>query len=196
MPSTLNETAAPLIDRVRKILLEPQAEWPVIEREATDIQQVFVGYVAILAAIPPLFMLLGQVMFGRGVMVSVLGAVLTYILSLASVYVAGFIVDKLAPNFASQPNLLQGIKLVAYASTPTYVAGVVGFIPLLGALVGFVAALYAIYLFYLGLPVLMKTPADKVIPYMLVVAVVMIVLWVLVMMITATLMGLAIVGSI
>ena len=38
------------------------------------------------------------------------------------------------------------------------------------------AALYAIYLFYVGLPVLLKTPYDKVVPFMVVAAIVVVVL--------------------
>lgn len=38
------------------------------------------------------------------------------------------------------------------------------------------AALYAVYLFYLGLPPVMHTPGDKVIPYMVIAAIVIFVI--------------------
>ena len=41
------------------------------------------------------------------------------------------------------------------------------------------AAIYAIYLFYLGVGPVMKTPADKVIPYMLLSALAIIVVWII-----------------
>jgi hypothetical protein len=53
-----------------------------------------------------------------------------------------------------------------------------------------VAGLYAIYLFYLGLPAVMHTPADKVVPYMVVCAIVDIVVMLIVGSVTATLMAL------
>ena len=58
--------------------------------------------------------------------------------------------------------------------TPVWIAGVLNLVPLL-AVLGIIAALYAVYLFYLGLPPVMATPAEKVIPYMVVSALVIIV---------------------
>ena len=80
------------------------------------------------------------------------------------------------------------LKMVAFASTPVWVAGVLRLIPALG-LLALLAALYSIYLFYLGLPSVMKTPPDKVLPYMVVCAVVLIVISVIVGYITGIFMG-------
>jgi uncharacterized membrane protein len=74
--------------------------------------------------------------------------------------------------------------MVAFSSTPSWVAGVLQLVPLLGAL-ALLAALYGVYLFYLGLPSVMKTPPDKVIPYMVVSVVVIIVIFV----VTASISG-------
>ena len=63
---------------------------------------------------------------------------------------------------------------MAYAYTPVWVAGVLHLVPLLGALV-ILAAFYAVYLFYLGLTPVMKTPPDKIVPYMIVSAIVVVV---------------------
>jgi hypothetical protein len=54
---------------------------------------------------------------------------------------------------------------------------------------GILAGLYSIYLFYTGLPVMMKTPESKVVPYMVVSAVVMIGLAILVGIFTAAITG-------
>ncbi len=52
------------------------------------------------------------------------------------------------------------------------------------------AALYAIYLFYLGLPPVMGTPADKVIPYMAVSAVVVIIVSIVLGIFASAIVGL------
>jgi hypothetical protein len=83
------------------------------------------------------------------------------------------VIEKLAPTFQSRGDTAQALKLVVYSMTPVWIAGVLNLVPLL-AVLGIIAALYAIYLFYLGLPVIMATPADKVIPYMVVSALVII----------------------
>jgi hypothetical protein len=70
--------------------------------------------------------------------------------------------------------MVHALKLVVYSMTPVWVAGVLNLIPALAPL-GIIAALYSVYIFYLGLPVMMETPADKVVPYMAVSALVIIV---------------------
>jgi hypothetical protein len=168
-----------LQDRVIKILTTPMTEWPVIEAEVTDVAKLYSGYIAILAAIPAVASFIGQTMIGvpiigrYSVAHAFSGMIVGYVVSLLSVYLAAFIIDKLAPSFQSTPNFIQALKLVAYSSTAGWVAGVLHIIPLLGVLV-LLAALYGIYLCYLGLPVLMKTPQDKVIIYMIVSVVVII----------------------
>jgi hypothetical protein len=169
-----------LQDRVIKILTTPHTEWPVIDAESTDVAKLYSGYIAILAAIPAVCSFIGQTVvgipiFGRVSMpVAFVDMILAYCVSLLSVYIAAFIIDKLAPTFKSTPNFIQALKLVAYASTASWVAGVLNLIPVLGVL-AILAGLYGIYLFYLGVPVLMKTPQDQVIIYMIVSAVVVIV---------------------
>jgi hypothetical protein len=118
----------------------------------------------------------------------VVTAFLTYVLTLIMVYVAAMIIDKLAPTFESTPNQIQALKLVAYSYTAVWVASVFNAIPLL-FLITFLGSLYSIYLFYVGLPITMNTPESKVIPYMVVSAVVMICLWVLVGLFTAAIVG-------
>ena len=49
-----------------------------------------------------------------------------------------------------------------------WVAGIVNLVPAL-AIIGLIAALYGLYLLYLGLPVLMRNPQDKSLPYTIVV---------------------------
>jgi hypothetical protein len=192
MESTVDTNPPSLQDRVKRIITDPKAEWPVIEREPTTVEKLYREYIALLAAIPVLAGLVGGVLIGgptlfgwsrTPVVAGVIGAIVGYLLALVGVYIAAFIVDKLAPTFDSQPNQMQALKLVAYAYTPAWVAGIAYLIPGLGTLIVLLGSLFSIYLFYLGLPVMMKTPQAKVIPYMLVAAVVIIILTFLLMMI-------------
>ncbi len=76
------------------------------------------------------------------------------------------IVDALAPTFGAQRNPLQALKLSAYAFTAAWVAGFGQIVPWIGVLIAACrAACYSIYLFYLGLPVLTKCPADQAMSY-------------------------------
>ena len=49
-----------LLNRMKAILLTPQAEWKVIERERDTLGDLLIKYVAILAAIPEVAHFIGQ----------------------------------------------------------------------------------------------------------------------------------------
>jgi hypothetical protein len=65
--------------------------------------------------------------------------------------------------------------IVVYSMMPIWIAGILNIVHALDVLV-LIAALYAVYLFYLGLTPVMGTPSDKLMPYMVVSAVVIIVI--------------------
>lgn len=168
-----------LVQRVQDILLKPQETWPVIEAEPTDAATLFKQYVVILAAIPVVASFIGMSLVGVGafgvhvrvpILSGLVSAVLSYAVSLAMVWVLALIVDALAPSFGGTKNPLNALKVVAYAMTPGFVAGVLNLLPMLSVL-GILAALYGIYLLYTGLPVLMKCPPDKAIGYTAVVTI-------------------------
>ncbi len=181
-------TAGPnkgLVERAKDIITRPKAEWPVIDAEPSSIQGIYLGYVAILAAIGPLCLLIGSQVFGYSMLgitwrpslgYAIGQAVIGYVLSLVSVYVMALIIDALAPNFGGTKNQLSAFKVAAYSMTAAWVAGIFSIIPML-AILGAIAALYSLYLLYLGLPVLMRVPQDKAITYVVVVILAAIVVW-------------------
>ena len=198
MASTMDVNVPALQERVTKILKDPKSEWNVIETETTTVEQLYKGYIAPLSAIPPIATFIGMTVVG--VSLPFVGTyresmprgfatmVVSYILGLVFVYLAAMIINKLAPTFDSKPDDMQALKLVAYASTPAWLAGIFYIIPVMG-LLAIVGGLYAIYLFYLGLPVMMKTPEGKVIPYMAVSAVVLFLGAIFVGMVSAAVTG-------
>jgi hypothetical protein len=198
MSNMIDVNGPVLIDRVKKILTDPRREWPIIAAEPTTTEKLYSSYIVPLAAIPAIANFIGTSIIGLslpfvgayrvGIISGLTNAFVTYVLTLAMVYVAAIIVDKLAPTFDSTPNQTQALKLVAYSYTAAWVASVFNAIPLL-FLIAFLGGLYTIYLFYVGLPFTMKTPESKVIPYMVVSAVAVICLSFLVILFTGVLMG-------
>lgn len=198
MTSTLDANTPALTDRVTRILKDPKAEWPLIEAEATTTEKLYRSYIAPLAAIPPIAAFIGMSIIGislpfvgryrEGIFSGIAYAIVSWVLALVGVYVAALIINKLAPTFDSTPNDLQALKLVAYANTAAWVAGVFNVIPVLGVL-AMLGGLYSIYLFYVGLPVMMKTPAAKVVPYMVVSALVLIVVFFVMALVAGALTG-------
>lgn len=178
---------ASLIDHVKNILMTPKTEWPRIDAEPATIQGLYTGYVMILAAIGPVAGLIGQQVFGYSALgvtykppigYSVATAVVTYVLSLVSVYVSALVIDALAPNFGGTKDQVKAFKVAAYSATAAWLAGIFGIIPML-AVLG-ILGLYSLYLLFLGLPVLMRVPQDKAVGYTVVVIVVQIVLYIVV----------------
>ena len=164
-----------LTTRVKSILLQPEQEWRKIATESTDVGALLSGYAGPLSAISALCGWIGGSIIGYGfVRVGLVrgfaNAVVTWVLGLIGCWLAAMVIERLAPTFGSRGNTAQALKLVVYASTPVWIAGVLRLIPPLTAL-SLIAALYGLYLFYIGLPAVMHTPADKVIPYMAVSAV-------------------------
>ena len=198
MANMIDVNGPALIDRVKKILTDPRREWPIIAAEPTTTEKLYSSYIVPLAAIPAIAGFIGTSIIGLslpfvgayrvGIISGLTNAFVTYVLTLVMVYVAAMIVDKLAPTFDSTPNQIQALKLVAYSYTAAWVASVFNAIPLL-FLIAFLGSLYTIYLFYVGLPFTMKTPESKVIPYMVVSAVVVICLSFVVILFTTVLMG-------
>lgn len=161
--------SATLQQRVTSILTTPQTEWPVIAAEADTVPRLYSGYLAILAAIGPAALFLRHPGFG-----SLVAAVAQYVMQLAALIICAKVIEWLAPKFQSSGDTVQTLKLVGYANTPSFVGGVANLIPWLGSLVLLLAALYGIYLYYLGLPAVLKTPDGQVVPFMLVSAIVII----------------------
>ena len=168
-----------LVERVKEIILKPAQCWPAIEQENTDLRQLYVPYMLALAAIPAVAGFIGLSIFGMGgfgmtmriPIVTGLGLMVSqYVLTLVMVYVWGWLVSVLANKFGGQPNLMNAVKLTVYSSTPAMVAGVFQLIPGL-AILSMLGGIYSLYVMYLGLPVLMKNPNEKSIPYLVVVAI-------------------------
>ncbi len=154
-----------LIDRVKNILLTPKTEWPTIAAETATPQSIYVPYVLILAAISPVALLLRGGMFGATF------AILTYVIALAMLFVLALIVDALAPSFGGEKNFIQSLKLTAYSCTAAWIGGIFNLLPFIGGLLGLLAALYSLYTFYLGAPVLRKCAAEKAVVFTIVIVV-------------------------
>ena len=172
-----------LVERAKNLLLTPAAEWDKISSETHTVQELYTGWVMILAAIPALasfigFSLVGVGAFGLSYRVPVVSgiahAIVTYLLSLGSVYVFALVIDTLSPNFGGEKNFLQAFKVAAFAPVASWLAGVFHVFPALSILA--ILGLYSVYLLYVGLPRLMKTPAEKAMPYTIVVIIVGIVI--------------------
>jgi len=187
------------ITRAKNICLTPATEWPVIAAEQTPPAALLGGYVAPLAAIGAVAGLIGgslvgiTIPFGGTYRVpligGVVGAVFTFIMAIVGVFILSLVINALATTFNGRQDSGQALKVAVYSYTPAWVAGALHVVPPLGVL-AILAAVYGLYLLYLGLPRLMQCPEDKALPYTAVVVVCAIVLGVV-----TSAVGVAIAGA-
>lgn len=162
-----------LVQRVKDILLKPKDTWPVIAAEPGSTAAIYKDYLIYLALVSAVAGFIGMSLIGFGgfgfsmrvpIVSGLVNMVVGYALSLVAVFVLGLIANSLAPTFGGTRDPVSALKLVAYGSTAGFVGGVFTLIPSLSML-GLLASLYSIYLIFTGVPVLMKCPPEKAMPY-------------------------------
>jgi hypothetical protein len=153
-----------LIKRLQNILLSPQTEWQVIKEETISIPQIYVQYLLVLAALPSIGYLL-SFLGGASFIAALRLAIISYVVWLITFDVCAFVVDRLASTFSSLPNINFAFRLVAFSASPILLIGVLIFIPYLGVILWVVGSAYSAYICYYGIPIMMQTPEDRVIPY-------------------------------
>ncbi len=187
-----------LIDRVKNILMTPKTEWEVVNGETATLSSLLTSYVLPLALIPTAASLISNLFWASwlvGTSYVIIHAVVTFVTTIIVFVAATYTVDMLAGNFKSEKNLNKSAQLVAYSSTAFWVASIVGIIPVLGWLVAIAGGVYSIYLLYLGIGPLKKTPEDQKVVYIIIVIVVMIVIQVIIGAISAAVFFANTVGS-
>ncbi|MFC0772292.1 Yip1 family protein [Terrimonas alba] len=179
-----------LIERVKNIITSPAKEWDVIATEQPDTGKIITSYVLPLAGAAALAAFIGYGLIGvsyfgvrySGINYGISQAVSVLVGALVGVFISAFVIDALAPGFESEKNMSRSVQLVAYSYTPAWIGGLLAILPMirwLGALV----ALYGLYLLYIGLPKLKRTPAEKHVGYFVVSLLVIIVVYIVIGMI-------------
>ncbi len=176
-------------ERVTNIIVKPKEEWVSIEKEPPSTRDLLTGYLLILALIPAIGNLIGywlvgypQIYGGYAGGSFALGlrqAIIAYISPVITAYVAAYIINMLASSFDSRQDFRRAMQLVVYSLTPSLVAGVFMIIPQLSIL-SMLAGLYGLFILYLGVKPMMKTPEGKVTGYFVVSLLVIIVATILI----------------
>ena len=185
-----------LIERVKNIILTPKTEWAKIAIEEQTLTTVITSYVVPLVLIGAAATFIGYGLIGinygffrmSGIEWGIKMAVIQVLSALIGVIVTAFIVDALAPSFGSEKNMNKSAQLVAYGYTPALIGAIFNIFPAI-ALIGSLFSLYGIYLMYLGLEPIKKTPEDKKVIYLVVTIVALIVVYVVIGIILGSILG-------
>lgn len=90
-------------------------------------------------------------------------SILFYLGMVTCVAAIGYFIHWMSDTYGAQSSLTKGIVIAGLTATPLFIAGLVGFYPLLwlDMLVGVAAICWAVYLMYLGIPIVMNIPEDR-----------------------------------
>lgn len=167
-----------IFNRAKSILFSPSKEWEVIKNEKQSVGDMFMQYVLVVAAIPPVCGIIGNLFFGYSAALNynpygrgLTPAVVAYVLSIVGVFILGLAVDTLAPHFGSTKDTASSFKVAVFSLTASWVGGIFLLIPGLSILAS-LAGFYSFYLMYTGLRAVKNPPKEKLIAYFVTILVV------------------------
>lgn len=90
-------------------------------------------------------------------------SVLFYCVMVGAVLAIGYFIHWMSATYGADSTLAKGIVIAGLTATPLFVTGLVGFYPALWVdlLIGVAAVSWAVYLMYLGIPVVMNIPEER-----------------------------------
>jgi len=178
-----NGSAASLIDwnfliaRAKGVLTDPKGIWSEIKSESRGVGEIYKSYVIPLVLIGLLCGFIGMQIFGLGIagisirppfLSSLWTQAIMFGVMLANLYIAAFVLSKMAPNFGGSGDFLLSFKLAAYSWTAAFIASIFGILPWLGFFAALVGMIYVVYTFFQGITPMLAVPTEKRIPFCLV----------------------------
>lgn len=169
-----------MIGRIQRLILKPKDEWPAIDAEPMTVQSIMTSWILPLAAIGPIASLVRSFLFPITIPIigtrfypsligSIVQAIVAVVLTAVGVWLWSLILDALAPNFKGTKNPIAALKLVAFSATAMWLCGIFQLtwwtMPLM------FLGLYSAYIFWVGVPIMMKVPQDQA-PVYVVIAIV------------------------
>lgn len=163
-----------MIQHTFGLLVKPSAQWRAIADLPESSFRTLILYPCFLALLPAVAWYYGTSQVGwtvgdRGeaIKLTVESArqisVLFYLAMLGSVAVIGYFIHWMSETYGAESTLTKGIVITGLTSTPLFIAGMVGFYPLLwiDLLIGVGAVSWSVYLLYLGIPIVMDIPEER-----------------------------------
>jgi len=154
-----------ILAQVKAVLSDPVNCWTKIKEEQKSVKEIYLSYLIPLAVVGAVAQIIGNMFFGGafGFIHGIAFTVVTSVISLALLFVGGYLFSTLATYFGGTVKQEDAFRLVAYSATASLVAGVLAIYPPL-AVLGILFFLYNLYTLYSGIPA-MTGIVEKRIPY-------------------------------
>ncbi len=163
-----------MIQHTLGLLVRPSAQWKTVAELPESSFRTLVLYPCIFAILPAVAWYYGTSRVGwtvgdqgETIKLTVESArqisILFYLAMLGSIAVIGYFVHWMSDTYGADSSLTKGIVIAGLTSTPLFIAGLVGFYPLLwiDLLIGVAALSWSVYLLYLGIPIIMGIPEER-----------------------------------
>jgi len=162
-----------LVTRAANIILRPESEWGLIAREHDTWGGLFWRYLAPLALISPLAFGCRVLLGGEGALraftdfhdalrYALLSAFAGFIVSPLAVLATALAIYLVVPLYAGRRDFGDALRVVTYAGTPVWLAGIILIAPLerfpLLVVIVLIAMMHTMFLFYLGLHHVVNVP--------------------------------------
>ncbi len=155
------------------LFTDPASEWERIRDAGYSTTEVIAGHTLILALVPAVASFIGTTSIGWQVggtapvrlTAESAGqiALLYYITMVASTFTMGWMIRWMSRTYGAEQPLSQCVALATYTATPLFLSGVMQLYPLLwlNLVLGLPVLGFTIYLFYTGVPIVMRIPPER-----------------------------------
>jgi len=155
------------------LLYHPKNEWSFIRKENYSLMQVYLRYAIFLALIPPVSLFIGTTQYGwsiaggdvlkMSVESAALIATLFYFALLVGVGFVAYCTYWMERTFGADASLERCLIFTVFTSTPMFLSGFIGLLPILwlDVFVVLAAVCYSLYLLYVGIPIFMNIPEER-----------------------------------
>jgi hypothetical protein len=163
-----------MIQHTIGLLVRPTAQWRAVASLPESSIRTLLLYPCFLAILPAVAWFYGTTEIGwtvgeHGEPVRLTHesarqiCILFYLTMLACIAVIGYFIHWMAATYGARSSIAKGIAVAGLTATPLFIAGLSGVYPLLwlDMLIGVVAVCWAIYLMYLGIPIVMNIPEER-----------------------------------
>lgn len=162
-----------LLRHIFGLLTHPHAEWEAIRDENASIGRVLLGFLLLVAAIPPVAAYIGTTSVGwrigigepvrltsESALVMALGF---YVAILVATLSVGALIHWMSVTYDARQSLARCLALAAFTATPLFLVGIIQLYPTLwlNFIVGLPALAYTVYLLFSGVPVMLDIPSER-----------------------------------
>nr|WP_010132643.1 Yip1 family protein [Microbulbifer agarilyticus] len=163
-----------MLNHLYGLMVQPRRQWQEIAGLSEKGVNRQIPYVIILALVPALCWYFGTTEIGWNIggngevrtltSNSALSLVAVfYVTMILAVVAVGYFIHWMAKTYGAKTHPMKGIVVAGFTATPIFVAGAAGLYPILwlDILVATLAVAYAVYLLYVGIPIVMNVSEER-----------------------------------